>query len=74
MSSHLEYVTEGVNRVTRSKRLGNLPSRGLGDSIDKFTTVTGIKAVVEKISEVTGVDCGCKARQEKLNTLVPYNN
>lgn len=66
MSSHLEYVTEGVNRVTRSK--------GLGDSIEKFTAATGIKAVVEKISEVTGIPCGCKSRQEQLNNLVPYKN
>lgn len=62
----LEYVTEGVNRVTRSK--------GLGDSIEKFTAATGIKAVVEKISEVTGIPCGCKSRQEQLNNLVPYKN
>lgn len=70
----LEFVTEGVNRVIRSKGLGDLPSRGLGDTISKFTKVTGIKAVVNKLSEVTGIPCGCEARQDKLNELVPYNN
>ena len=38
-----------------------LPSRGLGDTIAKVTKAVGIKP------------CGgCKARQAKLNTLVPY--
>lgn len=41
----------------------------LGDAIEKVTTVTGIKAVVEKISEKTGKDCGCADRKEKLNNL-----
>lgn len=49
-------------------------SRGLGDSIAKITEATGIKAVVHKISEAVGKDCGCNARQEKLNTLVPYKD
>lgn len=49
-------------------------SKGLGDTIAKFTEVTGIKTVVNKISEITGTDCGCGARQEKLNEMFPYNN
>ena len=31
-------------------------SRGLGDSIEKFTTATGIKAIVEKGSRALGKD------------------
>ena len=38
-------------------------SKGLGDSIEKLTKATGIKALVEK----TVPDCGCQARQEALN-------
>jgi hypothetical protein len=49
-------------------------SKGLGDTIEKITTATGIKAVVNKISEATGGDCGCEARKKKLNELVPYEN
>lgn len=49
-------------------------SRGLGDSIAKFTEATGIKTVVEKIADATGTDCGCSKRQEKLNEIFPYNN
>ena len=48
-------------------------SKGLGDSIEKLTEVTGIKKVVEMFSEATGIDCGCNERKEKLNNLFPYN-
>ena len=47
-------------------------SKGLGDTIEKITTVTGMKAVVDKISEVTGKDCGCSKRKENLNNAFPY--
>ena len=47
-------------------------SKGLGDTIEQITTATGIKAVVDKISEVTGIDCGCNARKEALNKLWTY--
>jgi hypothetical protein len=50
-----------------------LKSKGLGDTIEKITTATGIKTIVNKISEATGTDCGCEARKNKLNELVPYN-
>ena len=48
-------------------------SKGLGDSIEKLTEVTGIKKVVEMFSEATGIDCKCDERKEKLNNLFPYN-
>lgn len=41
----------------------------LGDKIEKFTEATGIKAAVDKISEVTGKDCGCNARKEAINNF-----
>lgn len=47
-------------------------SKGLGDTIDKFTTATGIKAIVNKISEVTETDCGCEKRKDTLNRVFPY--
>ena len=43
-------------------------SKGLGDSIEKFTTATGIKKLADKIQG----GCGCKARKEKLNQMFPY--
>ena len=51
-----------------------MKSKGLGDTIEKITTATGIKTVVEAISKVTGTPCGCSKRKEVLNKAVPYNN
>ena len=48
-------------------------SRGLGDSIEKFTKVTGIKKIVDKVAKKTGKDCGCNERKETLNKIFPYN-
>jgi hypothetical protein len=44
-----------------------MKSKGLGDVIEKITTSTGIKTVVDKVSEVTKVPCGCGQRKETLN-------
>lgn len=48
----------------------NTDSKGLGDTIEKFTEATGIKSVVEWISGST--DCGCEERKEWLNEAFPY--
>jgi len=42
---------------------------GLGDTIAAIMEATGVKAVVKAI---VGEDCGCEARQQKLNELFPY--
>jgi len=47
--------------------------RGLGDTIERFTKITGIKNVVEKLSHFTGKDCKCQKRRDKLNQLFSYN-
>jgi|TARA_B100001250_G_scaffold353333_1_gene326614 hypothetical protein len=49
-------------------------SKGLGDTIEKITTATGIKKVVDTVSKATKKDCGCKKRKQKLNEMFPYNN
>lgn len=43
---------------------------GLGDSIEKITEATGIKAAVKFMA---GEDCGCDSRKSKLNELFSYN-
>ena len=53
--------------MARSKK-----SKGLGDTIEAITEATGIKKAVEVFSEVTGLDCGCDKRKEKLNKIFPY--
>ncbi len=49
-----------------------MKSRGLGDSIEKFTKATGIKTIVDKVSKATGRDCGCNQRRDTLNRVIPY--
>ena len=51
-----------------------MKSRGLGDSIHKFTTKTGIKSVVDRVSNGLNIPCGCEGRREALNMLFPYKN
>ena len=46
-----------------------MKSKGLGDTVDKITTATGIKKAVKY---VFGDSCGCDERREKLNKLLPY--
>lgn len=52
----------------------NMPSRGLGDTIIKVTHATGIRRLVNAISRIVGIPCGCKERQEILNNFFPYSN
>ena len=49
-----------------------MKSTGLGDSIEKFTKATGIKTMVDTISEGLNVPCGCAARKGALNKIFPY--
>jgi hypothetical protein len=43
--------------------------KGLGDTVAAITKATGIEMLVKGIF---GENCGCDARQEALNKLVPY--
>jgi|TARA_R110000737_G_scaffold110802_1_gene143776 hypothetical protein len=47
-------------------------SKGLGDTIEKFTKMTGIKKMMEVIEVETGGGCGCDKRKDKLNEIFPY--
>jgi hypothetical protein len=46
-----------------------MKSKGLGDTVEKFTTATGIKKAVETVSKG---GCGCAKRRDKLNKMFPY--
>ena len=51
----------------------NNKSRGLGDSIAKFTKVTGINTLAQMGAKAVGKkDCGCNKRKEALNKAFPY--
>jgi hypothetical protein len=48
-------------------------SKGLGDTVDKITTATGIKSVVKAVTKAVGKkDCGCDERKDALNRIFPY--
>ncbi len=44
-------------------------SEGLGDTIEKITTATGIKTLVKAI---VGDDCGCEEKRRALNVKYSY--
>ena len=49
-------------------------SSGLGDSIAKFTSATGIDKLAKKMANAAGKsDCGCDTRRDTLNRVFPYN-
>ena len=48
-------------------------SRGLGDTIEKFTKFTGIHSLANMGTKALGKkDCGCNKRKEALNKAFPY--
>ena len=52
-----------------------MKSEGLGDDIEKVFKATGVKALVDKTSELLGIkDCGCTRRKEWVNSVIPYNS
>jgi hypothetical protein len=57
-----------MNRIVKKSK-----PKGLGDTIENFTQTTGIKRVVDAVSEATGVPCGCGARKDALNRIFPYD-
>jgi len=48
-------------------------SKGLGDTIEKITTATGIKKLVNAVSKEETCK-PCEERKNKLNELFPYGN
>jgi hypothetical protein len=57
----------------KSNMVRDIKSRGLGDSIEKFTKATGIKKVVDTVAKAAGKDCGCNKRKDALNRVFPYD-
>jgi|TARA_R110000796_G_scaffold9710_2_gene33028 hypothetical protein len=48
-----------------------MKSKGLGDTVAKFTKATKIDKLVDA---VTDGGCGCGKRQDTLNRVFPYKN
>ena len=50
-----------------------MKSKGLGDTIEKFTKATGIHSLAQMGARAVGKkDCGCNKRKEVLNKVFPY--
>ena len=56
-----------IKKAVVQEIIGGAANGGIGDLVESFTEATGIKKVVESITE----DCGCAARKEKLNKAFP---
>ncbi|MEM7115837.1 MAG: hypothetical protein AAF614_25575 [Chloroflexota bacterium] len=50
-------------------KTGIKAGQGLGDSVADVTKLTGLDKVADTYSRLTGRDCGCEARKDKLNNL-----
>ena len=52
-----------------------MKSKGLGDTVEKFTKATGIKTLTQIASRAMGYkECGCNKRKTWLNNQFPYKN
>jgi len=50
-----------------------MKSKGLGDTLEKFTKFTGIRSLAKLTTGFVGIgDCGCNKRKAWLNKQVPY--
>ena len=69
-----ENVFEGKGKLEKGKEIKvKRVSRGLGDTIDKFTTATGIKTLAQASAKYLGKKgCGCGKRRDALNKKFPY--
>ena len=52
-------------------------SKGLGDTIEKFTQATGVKSFTQVLAR-SGIfgkskDCGFNKKKQTLNKMFPYN-
>jgi len=59
-----------IDKRTKEYKDSIKKSEGLGDTIEKITKATGIKAAVEWLAN--GKDCGCDGRKATLNQMFRY--
>jgi hypothetical protein len=60
-----EQTPEWVKKILKN-------DKGLGDTVERITTKTGIKKAVDYVSDKTGKDCGCEKRKKNLNSRFKY--
>jgi len=49
-----------------------MKSKGLGDDLEKIFKKTGVKTIVDRVSEGLNIPCGCEGRKQAMNALFPY--
>ena len=49
-----------------------MKDKGLGDTFDRFTKITGIKWLIITVTGWFNVNCGCEYRRKLLNKWFPY--
>lgn len=65
----LDKRTKEYKDFAQWKKNHEAAPEGLGDSIEKITEATGIKAAVKFLA---GEDCGCDSRKKTLNQMFRY--
>lgn len=45
---------------------------GVGDTVARFTTAMGLASLAKGLKKLTGLGCGCGARQDGWNKRFPY--
>lgn len=45
--------------------------RGVGDIVERMAKIAGGKTLAQWYKELTGNDCGCANRKERLNRMYP---
>ena len=51
-----------------------MQDKGLGDSLERITKITGVKSIVEATARIFNKDCGCDERRDLLNKWFPYKS
>lgn len=67
--TYYEKLDKRTKEYKEWKEKRDSAPKGLGDSVEKITTATGIKAAVKFLA---GEDCGCNERRERLNSIFRY--
>ena len=50
-------------------KTGIIGGQGLGDTVADVTHLIGLDQMAQSYEELTGKSCGCKQRQEALNSI-----
>ncbi len=71
----LRVLYPGIKSTSQKGFLEQIPSEGLGDTIEKVLESPVLKPITKAVKKIIfkdGDDCGCKERKLKLNKLFKY--